>query len=174
MEGVLIIDDLIAQPDSLFATLDATVQWDTRMASRKTASFGVAYNYSQIHYPFQPFITEIEQLSLLLEDRAGFLPNNCLINYYPDGTSKMGYHSDQTDILEPGTGIAIISIGTPRTLRFRNIAEPALTVDHELRPGGLFYMSQQVQHEWQHALLVSPTTMSRMSLTFRRMRTSNE
>lgn len=39
-----------------------------------------------------------------------------------DGTSSMGYHSDQTDNLEKNTGIAIISLGAERILRFRKIA----------------------------------------------------
>jgi len=70
------------------------------MVARKTASYGKAYNYSQIEYPFQPLLHALEQLTDGIEQTIGFLPNNCLINYYPDGKSKMGFHSDQVDILE--------------------------------------------------------------------------
>jgi hypothetical protein len=36
----------------------------------------------------------------------------------------MGYHSDQTDILVANTGIAIVSLGEMRVLKFRNIMNP--------------------------------------------------
>ncbi|MFT5096791.1 MAG: alkylated DNA repair dioxygenase AlkB, partial [Psychrobacter okhotskensis] len=41
----------------------------------------------------------------------GYLPNNCLVNYYLDGSSKMGFHSDDTSQLADGTGVAILSLG---------------------------------------------------------------
>jgi hypothetical protein len=39
-----------------------------------------------------------------------------------------------------------------------------------LLPGSLFYMSQQMQNEWQHAVLAATTDLGRISMTFRRMR----
>ena len=89
------------------------------MTARKTASFGNAYNYSQINYPYQDFLPELEAINKKLNSVIGFEPNNCLINYYLNGKSKMGYHSDQTDILQTDTGIAIVSVGETRTLKFR-------------------------------------------------------
>ena len=81
----------------------------------------------------------------------------------------MGYHSDQTDILVPGTGIAIVSLGETRILRFRNIADSEQTVDYSLTAGSLIYMNQEIQQEWQHAIPKSDTEQGRMSLTFRCM-----
>lgn len=169
-EGIRYIDKFIDQPADLFDLLVATVDWDNRMAARKTASFGKAYNYSQIDYPYQEFLPEIAAINGQIEQAIGILPNNCLINYYLDGKSKMGYHSDQTDILYEGTGIVIVSLGETRTLRFRNIADQERFVEYELVSGSLIYMTQEVQESWQHAIPKSDTENGRISLTFRKMK----
>jgi len=82
----------------------------------------------------------------------------------------MGFHSDQTDILEKDTGVAIASLGESRILRFRNIIDKTIKRDYELASGSLLYMTQEIQDEWQHALIKSTTEKSRMSLTFRQLK----
>lgn len=153
----------------LFNQLVETVEWDERMAARKTASYGKAYNYSQIAYPDRVFPETLEQIRRQLIPELGFEPNNCLINYYLDGSSKMGFHADQTDILAAGTGVAIISLGEARILRFKNIADPDWLIDYSLESGSLLYMDQQVQREWLHAIPKSGSNEGRISLTYRRL-----
>lgn len=147
IEGITFIENFLEEPILLFEKLQ-DVKWDERMQARKTASFGRAYNYSQISYPEtvmpDPLQTLIQQMSPIV----GFEPNNCLINYYLDGKSKMGFHSDQTDILYENTGIAIVSLGTERILRFRNITNPDVIMDYLLPSGSLIYMTQEVQSKW--------------------------
>jgi hypothetical protein len=46
--------------DELFEHLIASVKWDERMKARKTASFGVSYNYSQIAYETGPMPPELD------------------------------------------------------------------------------------------------------------------
>jgi len=105
-----------------------------------------------------------------INNTLNFKPNNCLINYYLDGKSKMGFHSDQTDILYENTGVGIVSIGEARILRFRNIENRKLIKDFELPSGSFIYMTNQVQDEWQHSIPKSDTENGRMSLTFRKMK----
>ncbi|UPK72535.1 alpha-ketoglutarate-dependent dioxygenase AlkB [Chitinophaga filiformis] len=167
MNGITFIPDFIPDPEALFSSLRDNVLWDESMLARKTASFGVAYNYSQMSYPFQAFTTELDAIVAQIGTTLGFTPNNCLINYYLDGKSKMGFHTDQTDILEQGTGIAIVSVGETRTLRFKNIKTPTELIDFPLPAGSLIYMTQEVQDEWLHAIPPSDTNNGRMSLTFR-------
>lgn len=169
MNGITHIEHFIENPAALMDQLNLSVIWDERMGSRKTASYGKAYNYSQINYPFQPFLPVLEQLVERLIPVIGFEPNNCLINYYADGNSKMGYHSDQTDILVANTGVAIVSLGETRTLKFRNILDQQEKVNYELTAGSLIYMTQEIQQLWQHSIPRSNTTNSRMSITFRQM-----
>ncbi|MDI9310030.1 MAG: alpha-ketoglutarate-dependent dioxygenase AlkB [Limnohabitans sp.] len=169
MEGILYIENFISQSQNLFQHLEG-IAWDERMASRKTASFGVAYNYSQISYPEVAMPTEIENIAKQVATVLDFEPNNCLINYYLDGKSKMGYHSDQIDILFENTGIAIVSVGATRILRFRNIQNPETIIDYPLPSGSLIYMNQEIQNHWHHAIPKGNTEKGRMSLTFRKIR----
>lgn len=169
MNGIIHIEHFIENPDQLFDLLFSNVKWDERMTARKTASFGKAYNYSQIEYPYQEFLPELQNIIQKLKPVIGFEANNCLINYYLDGKSKMGYHSDQTDILEKNTGIAIVSVGETRTLKFRNIQNPEEFVCYELTSGSLIYMTQEIQGIWQHAIPKSDTENGRISLTFRQI-----
>lgn len=170
MDGITLIKDFIPAPASLFTYLEDNVTWDTRMAARKTASYGIAYNYSQIDYPDNAFLPALKEIALQIKDALGFEPNNCLINYYSDGKSKMGFHSDQTDILFEGTGIVIVSVGETRTLRFRNILDHEVVRDFDLPSGSLIYMTQEVQSQWQHAIPTTNTSKGRISITFRKIR----
>ena len=167
--GTQLWPSFYASPAQLFQQLEQETEWDTRMFSRKTASFGKAYNYSQITYPEQAFPATLASLLPAIEEVVGYCPNNCLINFYPEGSSRMGYHSDQVDILAPETGIGILSLGAERPLRFRNITSPELHHDVLLPSGSLFHMSAKVQQHWQHALPKAKGATSRMSLTFRRL-----
>ncbi len=170
IEGITYIENFISNSNQLFDYLSTNVDWDERMTARKTASFGVAYNYSQISYPDQEFIPELKTMIKNIEEKLGFTPNNCLLNYYLDGKSSMGFHSDQTDILHKNTGVVIISLGEMRTLRFRKINTKEVTKDYPLTSGSLFYMTDAVQKEWQHAIPKTNTDLGRISLTFRKIK----
>lgn len=172
MEGVIFLENFIDRPKMLFEDLKAHTNWDERMISRKTASYGVAYDYSQMHYPFQEMPEALAHIASQMTPIVGFTPNNCLINYYLDGKSKMGFHSDQTDILEENTGIAIVSLGETRILRFKKIDDQEETIDFMLPEGSLLYMTQEVQQVWVHAIPKSNTELGRISLTFRRIKTT--
>ena len=168
LNGTLYIDNFIDNDSFLFDTLRTNSDWDRRMSSRLTTSFGVSYNYSDMDYPDVDMPNYLDDLIVRINDLIGFTPNNCLVNYYLDGRSRMGYHSDRTDILLPGTGVVIISLGSTRTLRFRNINDRSI-VDFSLRSGSLFYMSSDVQNLWTHSIPVDDTSSGRMSLTFRNL-----
>jgi alkylated DNA repair dioxygenase AlkB len=170
MEGIVFKEDFIRGSHVLFEELKANVAWDESMTARKTASFGVAYNYSQMSYPFQEMPPKILEMCAMINDLLGFTPNNCLVNYYLDGKSKMGFHSDQTDILEHTTGIAIVSLGETRVLRFKKIIEEGMIFDYLLPSGSLLYMTLALQTEWVHAIPKSETENGRMSLTFRKIK----
>lgn len=170
MKGITYIEDFLNEPDQLFEYLHNTVVWDERMKARKTASYGKAYIYSQISYPYQEFLPELVHINDMISQSLHFEPNNCLMNYYLNGKSKMGFHSDQTDILEDQTGVAIVSLGETRILRFRKITDHEEALDYVLPSGSLIYMTQEVQSIWQHAIPWSDTNEGRMSLTFRKLK----
>lgn len=161
----------ISGADELFRTLTEHTEWDTRMQARRTASYGVAYNYSGISYPQTEMPAHLEDLCRRMGGVLGFVPNNCLLNEYPDGNSYMGYHSDQTENLAEDTGIAIVSLGSMRELRFKNKTDKTRVFGVWLEPGSLFYMDQTIQAEWLHAIPADGEAGPRISLTFRKMNT---
>jgi len=171
IDGTLYIDNFVNDDVNLFNLIIDTSDWDRSMLSRLTTSFGVPYNYSGINYNTVNIPDYLSDVVNRINDVIGFTPNNCLVNYYLDGRSKMGYHSDRTDILSPGTGVVIISLGSTRTLRFRNINDRSI-VDFNLRSGSLFYMTSDVQDLWMHSIPSSDVDGSRMSLTFRNLNPS--
>lgn len=159
--------NFVENPSQLFAFLRDSVNWDERMRARKTASFGVSYDYSQIAYPQTEMLPELENICGLIEQELGFHPNNCLLNYYLDGNSSMGFHSDSSEALAKGTGVVIISLGAVREIAYRSKLEPAAEFFYPLENGSLLYMSQEMQAFWLHAIPKVSSSGERISMTFR-------
>jgi len=151
----------------LFDFIVNNCDFDRSMKARWTTSFGKSYDYNGISYPSIPFPDNFTILLDSINDTIGFRPNNCLINLYHDGRSSMGYHSDNIDILTPGTGVVIVSLGSDRILRFKNKLDGSIIVDYTLSNGSLFYMDDLVQRDWLHSIPKSDTINPRISLTFR-------
>jgi alkylated DNA repair dioxygenase AlkB len=158
-----------AEADELFRTLVNEVDWDTRMKARKTACFGQTYDDSGVDYEVKPMHALLLPLCIRLHATLGFEPSNCLLNYYENGRSSMGFHSDATYNLARDTGIAIVSLGAERTLTYRSKADPADLRNYSLPHGSLLYMTQRTQDFWTHAVKKSDTDDARISLTFRRI-----
>lgn len=169
---IALIPHFVHASDALFEALKNSVQWDTNMQARKTASFGAPYNYSQMRYPATAMPAMLDELCEHIDAQLGFRPNNCLINYYPDGKASMGFHSDETEQLEPGTGVAIVSLGWPRSIVYRHKKQREFEFAYVLDSGSLLYMSDTVQSIWLHAIPKEAEAGERISLTFRLLRPS--
>ncbi len=167
IDGILYVGDFLEEHEAVFEWALANVVWDDRIKARKTASYGVPYDYAGLTYAELPFSPELERVRALVSVRIGREVNNCLLNYYPDGRARMGFHSDSEEGIVPGTGVSIVSLGVQRPLRFREIARPDHRLDYLLAPGSLLFMPGYVQTEWQHSLPRSTQRKPRISLTFR-------
>lgn len=154
---------------NLYIQLYDRIDWDLRMSARKTACFGLPYNYSGLTYEQQPMHPLLIPLCTRLEQTLGFAPNSCLINYYEDGRSKMGFHADEIDNLASGTEIIIISLGVERKLSFRSKADYSQRRQYLLPHGSLLSMSQRTQEFWSHAIKRANVLGGRISLTFRQV-----
>jgi alkylated DNA repair dioxygenase AlkB len=169
--AIRLLADFLSDSGDLYEDLAASVTWDTRIRARKSASFGLPYNYSGIEWPAAPFPDAVAELFPRIAAEVRFEPNNCLANFYEDGKSTMGFHSDSTEELEPGTGIAILSLGAERTITFRRADDKAVCESHRLPSGSLLWMCSEMQTDWRHAILADEAaTGGRISLTFRRMK----
>jgi alkylated DNA repair dioxygenase AlkB len=167
---VTLEDSFIDDADDLFAWMLAHTTWDTSMKARLTASFGKPYDYVGISYPEAPMPPRLQQICDKLHERLGFKPNNCLVNYYPDGNSKMGFHSDSISELEGDTGVAVITLGAARPLRFRLLGDNSVRHEIVQQPGSLLYLPQEVHATWAHAIPRRKHADPRISLTFRQLK----
>ena len=170
IEGVRLRDGLLANPEQLFARLRQEVEWDNSMSARKTASFGVPYNYAQMVYPAAPMHPLLVPVVDRLREVLGVEFNNCLLNYYLDGRGKMGFHSDDTSELVPGSVVGIVTLGEPRPLTFRSRVDPEVRHVFRPEPGSLLTMELPVQDAWAHAIKKRRFAGERISLTWRAFR----
>lgn len=160
----------IEDAEQLFERARSEVPWTEQMVSRKTASMGLPYIYKGATYPVCAWLPVIEAVRQQVAAAVGFMPTNCLMNYYPTGRHSLGWHSDDVEILQPGTGIAIVSLGVARPLRLRRHGEAGYIYESMmLEPGSLLYMTPQMQAVWQHSLRRADTPRGRISLTFRQI-----
>ena len=166
---VTFVANFAADAGMLFNHLVTSVTWDERMRARKTASFGVSYDYSQISYPEAPMPAALTALADTIAATIGFRPNNCLLNYYPDGEASMGFHSDSSEELAPDTGVSIVSLGAVRSIVFRLKADRSVEHAFELSAGSLLHMPNAIQSEWLHAIPRAPGAGARISATFRKI-----
>jgi alkylated DNA repair dioxygenase AlkB len=165
--AILLKPQFLGQPSDMFSFLLRTVRWDDRMRARKTASFGVAYDYSQIAYAPTAMPEALQKVCAQLQEELNFFPNNCLLNYYENGDDSMGFHSDSSEALEPGTGVAIVSLGSVRSIVFRNKRDRSVEHAYPLPSGSLLYMTEDLQGDWLHAIPKASGVGERISLTFR-------
>jgi len=132
---IAIKENFIPNHEELFKQLLESVTWDERMKARKTASFGVSYDYSGIEYPQVSMHSDLVVVCDEVNRELGFYPNNCLLNYYPDGSSSMGYHSDSSEELALGTGVAIVSLGAERVISYRSKIDKEIKFEYILKSG---------------------------------------
>lgn len=165
--GLVYFEGFLPEEATVFEFARSSVPWDERIRARKTASYGVPYDYAGLSYRRAPFPEWLDRVRTAVARRVGMEPNNCLLNFYPDGDARMGFHSDSAMGLVAGTGVAIVSLGAQRSLRFRRIADFDDRFSFTLAPGSLLYMEPSIQEIWQHALPRTSRPAPRISLTFR-------
>ena len=96
---IIFIQDFISNSRRLFDKLGSSTSWNENMKARRTACFGEPYDYSEQVCDFQPMSKDMENICNLIQTAIGFKPNNCLLNYYKDGNSRMGFHGDTIKML---------------------------------------------------------------------------
>ena len=168
IDGITFIEHFY-ENTTLYDRLVNEVTWNKDMKSRWTASFGRPYRYNGPEHDFRPMWPEMNQIAAAIEKEIGFLPNNCFLNYYFENLSRMGFHADNTEFLEPDTGIAVLSLGVERIFRVRRIENKEERYNYPLPEGSLIYMTNEVQETWHHGIPKSKVEGGRISLTFRKI-----
>jgi alkylated DNA repair dioxygenase AlkB len=166
--------------DEILKTLqESGVKIHDKLKSRSTMNFGKVYQYKGVEYEETDY-DDIPSTLYFIGDKARtFLNlhfgidmdiNNCLVNIYSNGKQKMGYHSDDIEQLVDGTGVLIVSVGCARILSFRKRGDVQLEDEFVLTNGSIFYMDDECQKEYEHAILKSLDDSMRISLTFRELK----
>ncbi|XRQ10294.1 alpha-ketoglutarate-dependent dioxygenase AlkB [Actinomadura welshii] len=88
---------------------------------------------------------------------------------YRDGRDSVAWHGDRIGRgSKEDTMVAILSVGTPRSLLLRPRGGGGPTVRHELGHGDLIVMGGSCQRTWEHAIPKSSrVTGPRISIQFR-------
>lgn len=86
---------------------------------------------------------------------------------YRDGRDSVAWHGDRVDpdLIEPV--VAIVSLGSARTLRMRARWRRGETIPFHLFPGDLFVMGGSTQSTWQHSVPKVARAGARVSVQFR-------
>jgi alkylated DNA repair dioxygenase AlkB len=89
--------------------------------------------------------------------------------FYRDGRDSVAWHGDTTGRgSTEDTIVAILSLGTPRTLALRPRQGGGPTIRHELGHGDLLVMGGSCQRTWEHAVPKSTrVTGPRISVQYR-------
>jgi alkylated DNA repair dioxygenase AlkB len=150
-----------------FERLQSRLNWNRQYKLRKTATFGVSYNYRKGTKRAGKMPGFLEPVCEKIRIVFGYMPNNCLANYYPDGDHYISFHSDQDMEMKAQSGVTIISLGAIRNMVLRNINVQQQKYYYPLQPGSAFFMADSLQKEWQHGVLKEAGAGARISLSFR-------
>lgn len=170
LNNISIWFNLMNNSNIIINNLVESIEWNKSMKSRYTVSYGKKYIYSNDETTSE-IPTILKDLKNKVDNIIGYTNNNILINYYFEGNSKMGFHSDDLNQLTENTGVLIYSLGDPRVIRFKNKIDKNKTFDITLYNDSLFFMSNEIQEEWLHSILPSnDNNNKRISITFRRLK----
>lgn len=144
----------------------------THPTPRLTAWHGdthCVYKYSGVvnqPFPWTPSLLTIKTRIESLSNGATF---NCvLLNFYRDGSDKMGWHSDDEKELGPNPSIASVSFGATRRFDFKHKTEAHNKFSIQLESGSLLLMQGDMQHHWLHQIPAQKRIQEpRINLTFR-------
>jgi alkylated DNA repair dioxygenase AlkB len=172
-----------AEAGKLLNTLLNDVPWQQpviqifgrRLQSPRLASWygdsGAIYRYSGLVNEPLPWLTNLTELRIRIEQRLARSFNSVLLNLYRDGSDSMGWHRDHEPELGKHPVIASISLGGIRRFILRPSRKSDVT-KLELLPnhGSLLVMRDTTQSYWQHAVpKTSRAVAPRINLTFRRI-----
>ncbi len=106
-----------------------------------------------------------------IENLTGKKYNICLCNFYENGKSNIGWHSDKEEYGSVSS-IASISIGAEREFSFRKIDDFSKIYSIILKHGSLLIMGENCQEKYQHRIIpdkkiIEPRINGTFCLTFR-------
>ncbi|HEX3124355.1 MAG TPA: alpha-ketoglutarate-dependent dioxygenase AlkB [Rhodanobacteraceae bacterium] len=112
---------------------------------------------------------ELRAAAHIAQRLAGCEFNSVGLNFYRDERDSVAPHNDKLHELAAGAPIALLSLGTARTMTIRTKIAPRRRIQVELEPGSLLLMSYATQLHFDHGIPKATTaTGPRISAAFRR------
>jgi alkylated DNA repair dioxygenase AlkB len=163
------VDGWVVGADALFERVVADAPWEHRTVRmydrmvdepRLTAWYEKTLDDHEVPTLFGAMADALSQRYRRAFDGVGAA-------LYRDGHDSVAWHSDRVDptLVEPL--VAIVSLGSARTLRMRPKRKGGATRPFPLLPGDLFVMGGTVQATWEHAVPKVAIAGARVSLQFR-------
>ncbi len=154
----------------LIAAIDGSTltpfQFQGWEGKRLTASFGWSYDFQTGGFAMgqaipdflMPFRERIASVVGLTADRL----EQALLTRYDPGAG-IGWHRDRPQF----DHVVGLSLGSPAMLRLRRRLGPKsfARASAALRPRGIYYLTGEVRHDWEHS--ITPSDQTRWSVTFR-------
>lgn len=145
-----------------------SVAGQLRPAPRLSTWFGPPYRYSGWQHGANPWPDFMKPLLKTVQHQTGVQFNSVLTTLYRDGTDHVGWHADSEAILGKSPTIAVLSLGTSRTLCIRKMGEGKTRWRELLTHGSLAVMPAGFQSLYQHRVQKSTKIHdARISLSFR-------
>lgn len=162
-----------------FDTLKAEIDWQVEKVqvygkwyetNRLRSGQGESsYRYSGNVVQGKPWSQTVKVIKSKLEQLYGAKVSYVLCNYYPDGTSYLGYHSDSEKDLVPNASIYSVSFGATRKFYLKHT--DSTRYDTVLNHGDVLIMQGETQKHFKHTVPKEMTVKSpRINLTFRLMK----
>lgn len=161
-------------PDTLFNDILTEIEWEQRDAPRKecflsTRSDSYTYgsgNGERTYYP-KPYGHYAKTLLSVAETFAECKFEACFLNYYEGPRDHLGWHADDSPVIDMERPIVVISLGASREIWFRK--NDSRDVEKQLlAPGSILIMKAGMQLTHQHRIPKHGANCgSRISLTFR-------
>lgn len=158
----------------LFYSMLREISWEHRDAPRKEAFFndlGTSYTYGsgngeRTYFPME-YVNSVRVIKEVLEDELKTKFEACFCNYYEGPRDHLGWHADDSDIIDTTRPIAVISLGSTREIWFRKNGSSEIE-KLSLEPGSLLLMHAGMQQTHQHRIPKHGANCGpRISLTFR-------
>ena len=159
----------VAGDEALFENVVAAAPWEHRtvlMYDRMVAEPRLTAWYGR-RLADASVLPILSEMAAALQARFHRAFDSVGAALYRDGHDSVAWHSDRLDptLVEPV--VAIVSLGSARTLRMRSRERGGATRPFLLLPGDLFVMGGSAQTMWQHAVPKVSRAGARVSLQFR-------
>lgn len=126
----------------------------------------LSYSYSGTKVVAREWTPLVKSVKDFLESKYGADVNYVLLNYYPDGTSQLGYHSDDEKGLVFKASIWSVSFGASRKFYLKH--SDGTLYKTVLNHGDLLVMEGETQLHFKHSVPKEAKVKEpRINMTFR-------